>query len=35
LEANLLQPVIDATARYEVIPKAFPAQEIISSAALR
>jgi len=35
LEPGLLQPVIDATAKYGVIPKAFPASEVIDSAALR
>jgi ABC-type nitrate/sulfonate/bicarbonate transport system substrate-binding protein len=35
LDAALLQPVIDATAKYDVIPKPFPAREIISPAALR
>jgi ABC-type nitrate/sulfonate/bicarbonate transport system substrate-binding protein len=35
LDASLLQPVIDATAKYEVIAKPFPAREIISPDALR
>lgn len=35
LSPALLQPVIDASAKYDVIPKAFPAREIISAAALR
>jgi ABC-type nitrate/sulfonate/bicarbonate transport system substrate-binding protein len=35
LDPALLQPVIDATARYDVIPKPFPAREIISPDALR
>lgn len=35
LEPGLLQPVIDATAKYGVIPKAFPASEIIDADALR
>lgn len=35
LDPSLLQPVIDATAKYDVIPKPFPAREIISAAALR
>ena len=30
-----LQPVIDAAARYKVIPQAFPASELICSCALR
>ena len=30
-----LQPLIDAAAKYKFIPRAFPAQELISSAALR
>lgn len=30
-----LQPVIDSAAKFHVIPKAFPAQEIICSCALR
>jgi hypothetical protein len=30
-----LQPVIDATAKYGVVPKAFPAAEIIDANALR
>jgi NitT/TauT family transport system substrate-binding protein len=35
LDAGLLQPVIDATAKYDVIAKPFPAREIISAEALR
>ncbi len=35
LNAALLQPVIDATAKYDVIAKSFPAGEIISSDAIR
>jgi len=34
-EARNLQPVIDVLARYGVLDKAFPAQELISSVALR
>jgi NitT/TauT family transport system substrate-binding protein len=34
LDPALLQPVIDATAKYGVIPKAFPASEIIDPSAL-
>jgi NitT/TauT family transport system substrate-binding protein len=30
-----LQPVIDYAAKYKVIPKAFPAQDVICSCALR
>ncbi len=33
LEPGLLQPVFDATAKYGVIPKAFPAAEIIDPSA--
>ena len=35
LEPALLQPVIDATAKYGVIAKPFPAAEIIDPAAMR
>jgi hypothetical protein len=35
LEAARFQPVIDATAKYGVIGKSFPAREIFSAAALR
>jgi NitT/TauT family transport system substrate-binding protein len=35
LEPALLQPVIDATAKYGVVSKPFPASEIIDSSALR
>jgi NitT/TauT family transport system substrate-binding protein len=35
VEARNLQPVIDVLARYGQLDKAFPAEEIISSAALR
>ena len=35
LDPALLQPVIDATAKYGVVPKPFPAVEIIDAAALR
>jgi NitT/TauT family transport system substrate-binding protein len=35
LEPGLLQPVIDATAKYGVVPKPFPAAEIIDANALR
>ncbi|HXF33771.1 MAG TPA: ABC transporter substrate-binding protein [Candidatus Acidoferrales bacterium] len=35
LEAARFQPVIDATAKYGVIGKSFPAREIFSGAALR
>jgi NitT/TauT family transport system substrate-binding protein len=35
LDPVLLQPVIDATAKYGVISKAFPASEIIDASALR
>jgi hypothetical protein len=34
LDASLFQPVIDATAKYGVIPKPFPAVEIFNPAAL-
>ncbi len=34
LEASLIQPVINAAAKYGAIDKSFPASEIISSAAL-
>ena len=34
LEPGLLQPVIDATAKYGVVSKAFPAAEIIDANAL-
>lgn len=34
-EVRYIQPVIDALAKYGAIDKGFPAQEIISSAALR
>jgi NitT/TauT family transport system substrate-binding protein len=35
LEPGLLQPVIDATAKYGVIPKPFPAAEIIDANAMK
>ncbi|HEY5341739.1 MAG TPA: hypothetical protein VIK27_11990, partial [Candidatus Aquilonibacter sp.] len=35
LDPALIQPVIDATAKYGAIPKAFPAAEIIDADALR
>ena len=35
LEPALLQPVIDATAKYGVIPKSFPASEIIDPNAMK
>jgi NitT/TauT family transport system substrate-binding protein len=35
LDPAMLQPVIDATAKYGVIPKSFPASEIIDPNALR
>jgi NitT/TauT family transport system substrate-binding protein len=35
VEPALLQPVIDATAKYGVVPKTFPAPEIIDPNALR
>jgi hypothetical protein len=35
LDPALLQPVIDATAKYGVVAKAFPAAEIIDADALR
>jgi NitT/TauT family transport system substrate-binding protein len=35
LDVGLLQPVIDATAKYDVIAKSFPAGEIVSAEALR
>jgi NitT/TauT family transport system substrate-binding protein len=35
LEPENIQPVIDVAARYRLIPKAFPASEIMSDAALR
>jgi NitT/TauT family transport system substrate-binding protein len=33
--ASTIQPLIDAAAKYGMIPNAFPAEEIISSAALK
>jgi hypothetical protein len=30
-----IQPIIDFAAKYEMIPQAFPAEEIISPAALK
>lgn len=35
VEAKHVQPLIDAAAKYGLIPRAFPADEIISSAALK
>jgi NitT/TauT family transport system substrate-binding protein len=35
IEPGVLQPVIDAAARFNVIPKAFPASDMICSCALR
>lgn len=35
LDPALLQPVIDATAKYGVIPKSFPASEVIDASAAR
>jgi NitT/TauT family transport system substrate-binding protein len=35
LDPRMIQPVIDATAKYGAIPKAFPASEIISPLALK
>ena len=35
LDASLLQPVIDACAKYGTIPKAFAAAEVFSAVALR
>jgi hypothetical protein len=33
LDPAMLQPVIDVSARYKVIPQAFPASEIIASVS--
>lgn len=35
LDAKLVQPMIDVSAKYGVIPKAFPAQDLISPYALK
>lgn len=35
LDPRLIQPMIDVSARYQLIPKAFPAQVLISDVALK
>jgi ABC-type nitrate/sulfonate/bicarbonate transport system substrate-binding protein len=35
VDVRHVQPLIDAAAKYGMIPRAFPAEEIISSAALK